>query len=324
MKTILFCPVRERPDVLTLSLESHRRLEGISERWYLNDCDDPESHRLLAEEGVQILYPDGTSTRHPKWHWREYATEKTGYENHQWTATLMNRMTQLRDIGLHEFHNGLSDDSRDDRILILDSDVIPHPKTVERLISLDLPVVSTVYWSQWPVTNDICECGHARMFHYDPPLQVAASEWRSCLSCTGCKGMNLGRTPWLPNVWDFHNYQFSSVESILRLRTPGTYPVGGLGAITLIRRDAIEKGARYEPIPGIADYPGEDRHFSIRCAAAGIPLHVDTMYPAFHIYRPDEQLNEAREWFENGCGEHYFNSWFLTPEWEKQIRSNLG
>jgi hypothetical protein len=288
MKIILFCPVREKPEVLKLSLEAHRKLEGISERWYFDD-NEPFT------ESVKIL----RTAPGIRWWSVPSPGDYSPYEEHRWTSTLMSRMASIRDQAISQITN----EPDADALFILDSDVIPHPKTVEHLASLNLPVVSTIYWSQW----------NQQVIETQPD---------------GSTKEYTRRSPWLPNVWDFHNYQFHGVESILRLKQPGTYPVGGLGACTLIRRDAIEKGARYEPVPGIRDYPGEDRHFSIRCAVNGIPLHVDTHYPAFHIYRPEEQLKTARLWMNgetNGelidCDPEYFADEWLTSEWEQQIRS---
>lgn len=76
-----------------------------------------------------------------------------------------------------------------------------------------------------------------------------------------------------------------------QLRQPGVYEVGGLGACTLIRRSALEKGVRFERIRNLSLW-GEDRHFCVRAAALGIPLFVDTRNPAFHIYR-DSDLEGA-------------------------------
>jgi len=69
-----------------------------------------------------------------------------------------------------------------------------------------------------------------------------------------------------------------------RLRRPGLYPVGGLGACTLISRRAIEAGVRYQRIPNLT-YWGEDRHFCIRAQALGFDLWADTHCPPRHLYR---------------------------------------
>jgi hypothetical protein len=320
--------VRERPDVLRLALESHRKLEGIDQRWYLDDCDPySESAVMLGQEQMRDDPQLGAKELGRVWILPNGRFGKPEYSDHQWTGRKMNRMADIRQMAINKFRDWCPDDRLGvswDALYISDSDVIPHPKTVKHLLSLDKPVVSEVYWSQWP-RPDICVCGHPDIDHNQGGKRRCQ---HSTCPCTPI-GFTPSRSPWLPNVWDVQNYGFSSAESIFRLREPGQYQVGGLGAITLIRRDAIERGASYLPIPGIVNYPGEDRHFSIRCAVHGIELWADTCYPAFHVYRPEEQLDEARAWFENGCNPEYFRSQWLTmgethwmtTSWEKQIRS---
>ena len=128
---------------------------------------------------------------------------------------------------------------------------------------------------------------------------------------------------WMPNVWDGHPYAFRSPDNIVRLREPGVFPVGGLGACTLIRREVFEKGVRYAPVTGLENIWGEDRWFAIRAAAAGFPLHADTAYPPFHVYRK-EQLEEARSWYEVGCPETYFRDTQLTDDWADSIRKQMA
>ncbi|MNZ71669.1 Glycosyl transferase family 2 [compost metagenome] len=69
--------------------------------------------------------------------------------------------------------------------------------------------------------------------------------------------------------------------------------MGGLGACTLISQHAIKAGVSYNQIRNIS-YWGEDRHFCIRAAALGIPLFVDTHYPALHLYR-DSDLSKVED-----------------------------
>ena len=77
------------------------------------------------------------------------------------------------------------------------------------------------------------------------------------------------------------------------LRAPGLYEVGGLGACTMVRRDALEQGVNFRPVRNLSFW-GEDRHFCVRAAARDIPLFADTVYPAFHVFRP-EQLEGGRD-----------------------------
>src|SRR5208337_4265744 len=58
-------------------------------------------------------------------------------------------------------------------------------------------------------------------------------------------------------------------------------------------------------------------------SANGFPLHADTHYPPFHVYRK-EQLEEARSWFECGCPPSYFRDTILTDEWAEEIRKSMS
>jgi hypothetical protein len=197
------------------------------------------------------------------------------YSGHNWSSAAVARIAAVKDAAIRSF---LATDA--DFLFFIDADVIPHPDLVRHLVSLNLPVVSEVYWSQWKDGQ-----------------------------------------PWLPQVWDRHHYQFDSPENVVRLRVPGVYPVGGLGACTLIRRDVLERGVCFAAVPGV-DYWGEDRAFCIRAAAAGVPLAADTHYPAFHVYR-DSQLDEMVQWREMGCSRGYFGAVWLTHEWAASVRRML-
>jgi hypothetical protein len=122
--------------------------------------------------------------------------------------------------------------------------------------------------------------------------------------------------PLLPNVWDYHEHEYFGIDSLIRLKTPGVYRVGGLAACTLMSKDAVAQGLSFSRIPGLAFW-GEDRHFSTRASALGIPLHVDTTYPAYHLYQP-ELVNSAREWITSGCKPEVLHS-ALDHQWEGHI-----
>lgn len=105
--------------------------------------------------------------------------------------------------------------------------------------------------------------------------------------------------PLLPNVWDYHEHEYYGIDSLTRLKTPGVYRVGGLAACTLISRDAVSQGLSFSRIPGLAFW-GEDRHFCTRASALGIPLHVDTTFPAFHLFN-QSLLHSATQWVNSGA-----------------------
>jgi hypothetical protein len=90
-------------------------------------------------------------------------------------------------------------------------------------------------------------------------------------------------SPELPNAWDYDHYGFLP-GSLERWRRPGVYRVAGTGACILIRRQAIERGLSYDLVPGVSWW-GEDRALQLRAAVLGIPVFLDTRYPATHLYR---------------------------------------
>ena len=120
--------------------------------------------------------------------------------------------------------------------------------------------------------------------------------------------------PYLPQVWDIHNYFFDSPGSAMKFREPGQYQVNGLGGCTLLRA-GIPKGVDYTRVPGI-HWPGEDRHFCIRAACAGVKLMANTEATPFHIYRP-EQLAEAIAWYATGSSPDYFREKWLGNGWRR-------
>ena len=90
-----------------------------------------------------------------------------------------------------------------------------------------------------------------------------------------------------------------TAEFIVKLRSPGVYEVGGLGACTLLSREAMQKGFRFAPIPNLSFW-GEDRHACVRAAALGLQLFIDTHYPAYHIYR-DSDLTGVEAFVNQGA-----------------------
>lgn len=128
--------------------------------------------------------------------------------------------------------------------------------------------------------------------------------------------------PYLPNVWDVDTYGFHGARSVVRLTEPGQYPVGGLGACTLIARRVLEGGVRFRSIPNLTLW-GEDRHFCVRAAVAGFELWADTVMPPFHVYR-EHQLDEARAWLVDGATWAWFREHWLDRAWVSEVVAALG
>lgn len=258
-KVILASLVNLDAPVLSLALQSHRALHGVSERWYLDDCECSIASILLHQEQQYTNVTTHLSGNAPLK--GEYRSEHT----HEWSKERIARVTKMRNEMIRAF---LCEPDAT-HLMLVDADLVLHSSTVEHLVSLDVPICSEIFWTKWLVD--------------------------------GC---------YSPNTWDIHPYGHTDPKHVTQLMKAGTYEVGGLGACTLIRRDVLEAGVNYAPIPSF-DCEGEDRHFSLKASAHGFKLLADTHYPPYHVYRPS-QLDEARMWFEQGCDREYFNEVWLS------------
>jgi len=71
-------------------------------------------------------------------------------------------------------------------------------------------------------------------------------------------------------------------------KKPGLYPVGGTGALFLIKRKVMAAGVDYTPIPNLRKVIfGEDRHFCIRAACHGFEIWADSHCQPVHLYTED-------------------------------------
>lgn len=176
---------------------------------------------------------------------------------HNWTDKLIWKVAAFKNqIIQNALENGY------DYLFLVDSDLLLHSKVIKRLISAEKDIISCIFWTKWNKESDI-----------------------------------------LPQVWMSDSYnQFYrdrneklTQDEIIRrhkqflntMDTPGVYEVGGLGACTLISKNALVKGVNFNEIKNIS-FIGEDRHFCVRAASLGISLWVDTYYPAYHIYRMED------------------------------------
>lgn len=130
------------------------------------------------------------------------------------------------------------------------------------------------------------------------------------------------REPYLPNVWDFDSYGFDGPQSVIRLRDPGHYIVGGLGACTLLHRKVLEAGVDFSAVPIVRMW-GEDRSFCVRATVHGFELIADTCLPPFHVYRAD-LLEEAQAFVAKGMPTDWFKKKWLTDGWEFAVSRLIG
>ena len=93
-------------------------------------------------------------------------------------------------------------------------------------------------------------------------------------------------------------------DFIAKMKIPGIYEVGGLGACTLISKNALNYPISFKPISNISFW-GEDRHFCVRAKSYDLGLYVDTVYPAYHIYR-ENYLEGINDYIKNGFNPNKF------------------
>ncbi|WP_353615324.1 glycosyltransferase [Virgibacillus sp. 7505] len=151
---------------------------------------------------------------------------------------------------------------------------------MEKLLASQKDIISCIFWTQW-----------------QPGTQALPQVWLKdeYEQFTHHRGEALSDTERAARHQEF----------LEQMRKPGTYEVGGLGACTLITREALNKGVHFGEIPNLSFW-GEDRHFCIRAAALGISLFVDTHYPAFHLYRKTDLAKlPAFRWEHNWPGHNY-------------------
>lgn len=249
-RVLIGSPVYQKPSILKEFLSSIERLnqDTISlDCMFVDDNRDACSKELLSKftlKHASVFIVHGEELG-------EYLCDD---ETHHWNDDLM--------LKVANYKNSIIDyalEKKYDYLFLVDSDLVLPPNLIEQLKMVDKEIVSEIFWCSW----------HTGM-------------------------------PALPNVWMFDEYDFVSKQAksgcgdkfekianerfLNKLRHPGVYEVGGLGACTLIRKSALEKGVNFNPIKNLS-IQGEDRFFCIRAAVLGIELFVDTHYPAYHIYR---------------------------------------
>jgi hypothetical protein len=248
-KVLIGSPIRQKPNILKEFFISLKNLkhEGIIVDFILIDDNTiQESTALIKSFNIEGSKIYLFNTSEAI---GEYICNE---ESHNWNYDLMLKVALLKDTIIQ---NSIS--MNYDYLFLIDSDLILHPNTLINLLERKKDIVSEIFWTQWS------------------PNQVL-----------------------LPQVWLYDKYSMYDTRNSLSenemvkeiykfldmLKKPGIYKVGGLGACTLISNTVLKAGICFKEIYNLT-IPGEDRHFCIRAAALGFELFVDTVYPAFHIYR---------------------------------------
>jgi hypothetical protein len=215
---------------------------------FVDDNQEPESSELLREAACGFGH-EVLLIKGPPKDTQYHVSEDT----HYWNDNLVMRVAGMKN-GIIEY----AVKEKYDYLFLIDSDLLIVEGLIGHLAAQGRDIICEVFWTAWQP----------------------------------------GTMP-MPNAWMFDMYELShpalekeerdrqSFEFMAKLREPDIYEVGGLGACTLISAKALQAGVNFTPIKNISFW-GEDRWFCIRAAAMGIPLYLDTYFPAVHLYRESE------------------------------------
>ncbi|WP_425340030.1 glycosyltransferase family 2 protein, partial [Paenibacillus ihuae] len=252
-RVLVGSPIHQKPQILHEFLNSLLRLrrDGVTLDFYFIDDNEDDA----ASELLRRFDPDGSEVFHQSSGFHDaYIRNDT---THFWNSDLVWKVAGFKNLMIRR-----AEAFGYDHLFLIDSDLILHPDTLHHLIRTEKDIISEIFWTQWQPGTLL----QPQVWMHDE-----YNQWEIL------PGEKVGP--------EEINRRFQLFLS--RLQQPGIYEVGGLGACTLISRRAIESGVSYDRIPNIS-YWGEDRHFCIRAAALGIPLYVDTHYPALHLYRDSD------------------------------------
>ncbi|QDH20846.1 glycosyltransferase family 2 protein [Saccharibacillus brassicae] len=252
-RVLIGSPIKQKPVILKEFLLSLSELdqEGLELSYLFADDNEEVLSSKLLEKFAQ--------THSNVTVYKSESNDKYVKDDftHNWNEKLVWKVARLKDIMIQ-----IAKEFNYDYLFLVDSDIVLNPATVKHLISLEKSIISEVFWTRWkpeiPELPQVWLTDHYDLF-YKHRNEILSEE-------------ELSRR---------------EQEFIAKMRIPGVYEVGGLGACTLLSKEALQKGVNFKEIKNISFW-GEDRHFCIRAAALGIPLFVDTHFPAYHIYRDSD------------------------------------
>lgn len=250
-RVLIASPVHQYPSILSEFLVSLVELDhtGIIVSYlFMDDNAEEESSRLLtrfSNEYARVSIINQNDSK-PIYIRDEYT--------HFWRDELIWKVAGMKDAIIDHAKK-----KKYDYLFLVDSDLVLHPNTLLQLISAEKDIIANIFWTSWqPNTREMPQVWVSDEYTlYEKKQEEKLSD------------KEISRR----------------TEAFLnQLRQPGIYEVGGLGACTLISKQALDAGVQYEKIKDLS-YWGEDRHFCRRAMDLGFSLYVDTHYPAYHIYR---------------------------------------
>ncbi|MCX7994102.1 MAG: glycosyltransferase family 2 protein, partial [Fimbriimonadales bacterium] len=262
-RVLIISPVRQKPTILHHFLDGLQRLDtaGLEvEYFFIDNNDTVEASQMLRSFADAVSVPVRrlrVPTAEP------YHRTET---HHQWTESLVWRLAAIKDGALQATR-----EHGYDFAFLVDSDLVLHPQTLKHMITCRRDIVSQVFWTAWlpqqaPLPNVWC-ADFYNLYRAHRGQELNAEERRQ-------------RTEAFLSALAFH---------------PGLYRVGGLGACTLISRQAIEAGVSFGEVRSCL-HSGEDRHFCLRAESLGFHLFADSTLPPLHLYRESELTRVHAYW----------------------------
>lgn len=262
IRVLVGAPTRKRADVLRSHLESlaWQELPPRVEVEYCFVSDYPE-----LDIGEQVLkdFVAGSGRKGaiitPEQRSPSSDFSDSDPITHRWTTTAMGRVGMLRQQIL-----AYASEKNFDYVWMVDADLICDKTVLASLLACQRAIVSAVYWTRWENVG----------LHAGPQVWLAPV-------------YELGKGPFYPE----HEFR-------TQLANRELVQVGGLGACTLIRIDAIRKGVGYTRCPNFPTgglWDGEDRHFCEWAKRLHVDLWADAWPDIFHVYHPAD-VDKVADW----------------------------
>jgi hypothetical protein len=132
MRILIGAPVRQSSGVFRAYLDGLRHLEipdGVTVQHHFILHNSPQLAGMLEEFGATYAL---------------YQTEGGEYAGHQWTPTLVGHVAYMRNCLME-----LAVAGGYDFLLMPDSDLVLHPKTLRSLLAAQKDIVAEVFWTRW-------------------------------------------------------------------------------------------------------------------------------------------------------------------------------
>ena len=263
VRVLIASPVRRKPAILAeflrglgaLDLSDAAGTRVSADFAFVDDNDDPASAAMLRSweppcGSLRVIVPQGIPEQ----------TYDAGNDYHRWGPELCRRVAAWR--------NHLAELARVDgydAMLMVDSDLVLHPRTLTMMAGVGCDVLYEVFFtrffdsSPWRCPNVWLwgECGQYRVYPTEPKSPTPAEVHRR------------------------------SLEWFAELRQPGLHRVGGGGACTWISGKAMAAGLDWRPVTNLGWW-GEDRWFQVRAEVLGFEQWADSSCPPIHLYRESD------------------------------------